>query len=506
MATEGGVRLVRSALQGQIAKIAQSALALVTSLLVARSLGPTGVGVYATALAGAGLIQVTLSLGLEDFVLVRVPWLVARGRPQQALDVAAAAARVRSTVAIALVATAALLVALKGSSLGPAGLSWSITSLAIAYAGLNGMATFGAAVRAARFHALWPAILDTCWYFAVSVGIAVMVILGQLTAFRALLLIVVAQALVVVGYVVADRDIHRRRRYKTSALSVSVASVLWANTVLGYGVGKSLDLLIIRMAGKSFATVGQYNAAFNVFALGSTLLIAAIGTFAQVGLAGALGSQDEERIARSWRRVVLVIALITFPALGFLVIRARDVLQVMYGDDFTGGAAALIILAGTAIPIRALGGGSSQGVLYAQGRQRSSLKVRMCTVTLNAVGALVGLQFLGIAGVALATGGCGILTTFLEYRAACRVTRLPLPMEGTTRLLVGTTVACLAVNWIPRISAATEVSVVVHGLIFLLIFTGLQTLLKPLGDDVELLANLPRPIRLAFAPLVRVGS
>jgi len=493
-------RLALSAAQGQAAKILQSALGLLTGLILARVLGPAGVGIYASAIAISVLVQVGTSFGLEDLVLNRVPGLFSSGRDEQANNVVRTAGRVRTVIASLMIVGATItILAGRGGSEGT-NLTLAIIGLAVMYAALSSLATLGAAVRAAHFEALRPALLDTGWSFLMLVGVGLMAVNGALTPFRVVVLTVATEATVVIGYfLLVGRDI-ARPGVTLRPFPHRAATTFWANGVLAFGIGKSTDLLLIRLSGQPFSAVGRYNAAFSLFSLAGVLLIAAVMTFSQVGLASAIGQGDQARIERAWRRAVTLIALVSFPALGFLVVQARVSLVALYGDAFEGATTAVVILALTGLVIRALGGGASQGVLYAKDRQGTSLRIRLGTVTLNVIGDLVLVRLWGIAGVAMATGGCGVLAIILEYRAARRVVRLPHPSRTVAVLGCGTALACAVVYPAPGWPGSALLTLLVHGVLFGVTFYLFQLAVKPL-DDHDLVMSLPGPLGVALRPL-----
>lgn len=502
MTSSPASRLALSAVQGQVAKVLQSVLGLLTGLVMARALGPAGVGVYASALALAVLVQMATSFGLEDLIVNRVPGLVAAGRREQARSLVYAVAVIRAIVAFALIVVA-VLVAISGwggASLGS--LSRVIIALAVIYAALNSIATLGAAIKAANSEALKPALLDTGWSALMLAGVSAMAFLGKLSAFRVIALAAATESAVVIGYyILVGREVDRTSG--RSQIPRKAAATFWGNALLAFGFGKSTDLLLIRLSGLPFGAVGIYSAAFSAFTLSSILLVAAIGTFLQVALVGAIGQRDQARVERVWRRAVTLVALASLPTFALMALESRLVIRTLYGDAFVGAALPLVILAISGMIIRAVGGGSSQAVLYAKDRQGVSLRIRIVSVVLNIIGDIVFVRIWGIAGVAVATGTCGLLAILLEYRCARHLLRLPHPTQNVVLIACGTAVASIVTYSAPVWPQSNIFTLAIHGTVFVATFYCCELFLKPIADDYELVTSLPAPVRVVLSPLSR---
>jgi O-antigen/teichoic acid export membrane protein len=498
-------RLALSAVQGQLAKIVQSVLGLILGLFLARTLGPAGVGIYASALALAVLVQMASSLGLEDVMMSRVPGLLASERQGEAKDLVHAGAVVRAATASVMIAAGAIVMAMWGPGSGARNLSRGVIACAVIYAALNSMASLGAAVKASYSEALRPALLDSAWSCLMLSGVVTMAIADMLSPFRVIALAAATEAAVVVGYYILVAGAFRGRRAATCLIPKRAAATFWANNLLAFGFGKSTDLLLIRLAGLPFASVGAYSVAFSLFALPSVLLVMGMGTFLQVGLTSAIGASDSDRIERAWRRAIILMALVSIPAMAFVALESRLFIVVLYGNSFNAAQGPCVILAMFGIAIRAIGGGASQGVLYAKGCHRLSLQIRVSCVALNVLGNIVLIRVWGISGVAASTGAFGLLAIVLEYRCARRILRLPHPARNVWSITCGSAVACALTYAAPEWPGSDIQALAGHALIFLTTFYVFQWFCKPLSSDRGLVASVPAVVRVLVAPLSLVG-
>lgn len=382
-------------------------------MLLGRAVGPSGLGEYALALALAVVVQGVVSFGFEDLVLARGPR--AGGDSEQARAIYRLALRIRWSVGVALLALGvSVWAAVSKPHFGFA--SVYTLPFVFMYAGLNGMATLGAAVQACRRLAGLSSAIDAAWAFAVVMAYAALYWHEELTTARALLVLVAAQAVASLAYTMLLRRLIAGRA--TIAFGFGESAVFWLNGMLSIGVGKTSDVLAMRLAGASKSSVGLFNAAFAANQTASTVLVQGAGTMAYVGLGSVYESGDKERTAAAWRGAVVVAMLLSFPLLAICLAFPTAVLGLLYGPGFEDAAPALVALASLMVLARITGGGANQSMLFLAERQALVVKIRIACVAINLVLDVVAYQLAGILGVALASGFCGVLISVVEFKYA----------------------------------------------------------------------------------------
>ncbi len=478
-----------SAIQLQASKLAQTASALVASVLLARTLGPTGLGEYASLLALVVVVQGLTSLGFEDLVLARGPLYGsdtrrARGLYRRTLEIRGAAIATITVVALA---------AFAGILPPPFGAGAIAFGSALLYAALNSLATLGAVIQSARVRPASSAALDATWALGVTATYAVLLVSHALTVNRALITLVAWQAAVDIGYLSALSPFFRGKRPHLSSFTRRESGMFWANGLLSIGVGKNSDVLAMQVAGASAAPIGQYNAAYNANLTASQLLVQGTGTMLYVGLGRVFATRDSERIAAAWRVTTVVGALLSLPLLVFCIVLPRDVLLALYGASFLPGASALIALAGTSLVTRALGGGSNQSILFLAERQAQVLLVRFGCVALNIALDIAIYPLAGILGVALVSGSCGVAITAIEFALSARIVPLRLPLGSMLRTVVPYAAAGLAARAILGDGANTA-SAVASAVIVMVAGSVLMAFTRPL-QPADVPTSAPRLVR-----------
>jgi O-antigen/teichoic acid export membrane protein len=427
--------LARSAIQLQASKLAQTFLALVASVVLARGAGPAALGGYATLIAFAVLMQGLTSFGFEDLVLARGPLAGCDTDAARSLYRRVLLIRVGVTIVLAAVAAAA------ATSLIPdpfAHTSALAFGLVIGYGALNSVATLGAAVQAARVRPLSSAVLDTTWSLGVTATYTVLLAVHSLTLTTALATIAGWQAVVDVGYaaIFLGMVFHTGGGAGGAPFRARESAGFWLNGLLSIGVGKNSDVLAMNVAGAPSASVGRYSAAYNANLTAASILVQGTGTMLYVGLGRVLADGSRERVAAAWRTTAVLGALLSVPILLYCVIFPRSVLIAVYGSRYAAAGSALAVLAGTGVLVRWLGGGSNQALLFLTRRQHQVLIVRGVCVAINVALDILFYDLFGIVGVAAASGGSGLLITLIEFLLCRRLAAPRVPVGAMLRMTV----------------------------------------------------------------------
>jgi O-antigen/teichoic acid export membrane protein len=443
------VKIASSAIQLQLSRLTQTGLVLVCSIILARSLGPAGLGAYATLLAFAVLLQAFTSFGFEDLTLARGP--LYGGDARKARSLYRMVLRIRCTMVLLLLLMGTAAWVLRVPDPLPGGRH--ALAFALAYSGLNSLATLGGVIQAARVQLGRSAALDATWAVGVTLTYVVLLVGHRLTVETALLTQAAWQGAVDVGYVAILFPLTMRPKMPTD-LPVATGTPprlhlalprpfgirdslnFWLNGFLSITTGKTADLFAMNLASAKSAAVGRYNGAYNINLTASTVLLQGAGTMLYVNLGNVSRQSDDRLTGQAWRTTVTLGLLLSVPPLLYCVVIPGTLLSLMYGAAYTSGGAALALLAGTGLLGRTLGGGANQALLFIMHRQGRVLSVRSLSVVLNVILDLVLYHPYGITGVAAASGGCSLLIIVLEYVFANRIVRLRIPWGAAVRVII----------------------------------------------------------------------
>jgi O-antigen/teichoic acid export membrane protein len=163
------------------------------------------------------------------------------------------------------------------------------------------------------------------------------------------------------------------------------------------------------------AEAGLYSAAYTLVAFGANLIVAFAHT-----VMPTLARLDTDVAARDrvFQRSVLQAFAIALPAGVGAALIADQILGTIFGEDFSGGIAALRILAWY-LPLAAVRE-MPIVALIAAGHERVLLRVNTLTAVANVVLAVVAVPLFGLVGAAAATAVSEVVRLWLAARAVGR--------------------------------------------------------------------------------------
>ncbi|UGS38732.1 oligosaccharide flippase family protein [Capillimicrobium parvum] len=401
-------------------QLVTAATGFLTTIIIARMLGPEEVGAYTVALSLLLVLGVVCSLGLEN----GIAWSVAAGRwsPRAAFAQTQVVAAVTGTIGVGLAAVLRLLMpnAFGGLSVG---------LVVVAAAGLPFLISWQyarwLAVALDRYEAfvLPPAIVSTLALVLCGVGAAVWevdgVIWGLLVAYVLTAVLSIADALRALPNVDAARggadDPGGRVRLREATGFGVRANAATALQFLNY----RLDLFVLS-AVASGTDLGLYATAVSVtgvmFLAPQTLAYVVFPRVAALSAAGAEGEAQRATVEAKSLRHVSLLTLVTLPVVG---VAMAVLIPLLYGSEFDGAVVLGVIL----LPGVALFGIASvlAATINGRGRPELSLRAAIWSTPPALVLYAVLIPLLGDTGAAIASTASYALNfavTAVYYRAA----------------------------------------------------------------------------------------
>jgi len=422
-ASGGGIQsgIVRGSLASLAIKLTSAGLVLALSILLARSLGPAGYGLYAYVYALVWLMVVPAELGLPMLVVRET----ARARAQARWDLMlglwrwAAMTATGLGIAVALLAGGlAWLLAARFTEAQLATFAWGVLLAPLMV--LGNLA--GAALRGLR-HVLQGQLPDLVFRYGLALVLcagAVAIGGDAFTPDVAMALHAVAAAIALLaGILMLARarppqlaqiqPIQERRAWLASTIPLALV----AGTHL---LHQQTDIVILGLFVDA-DDVGIYRVAvqasgFVAFGLQAVNMIAA----PQFARLHALGEMERlQAVVTTTARAIL--ALTALVAAG-LVLFGRPVIGFAFGSEYTAGYAAIVLLAAGQICNAAFG--SVAFLLNMTGHERTTLRAMAFAVAMNVGLNVVLIPLFGLEGAAAATATTLALWNFLLWRAVRR--------------------------------------------------------------------------------------
>lgn len=384
----------------QVGKTAELALQFALSIILARVLMPESYGLYALASSVAAIAMLLAAAGTEES-------LERTGHDENdrrvvlllRMSVLSAMLLVGIPLALLLGFDAKLVVAT-----GWLAFSGSLLSLANSWV-----------VIARRS---WSTLLSIVAGAGVSLALSA-TLLPLFTSFLVAAIFVSAGQIIAASLLLSQSVAQRKERASGAARSWrEMTNLTFAGSnLLAAVVGKQLGVLAMASAGVSTVIIGYFSLAFTLATLASGALISGIGAAAFRKMSVSESSTEVTATFRLTSEISLVLGGVP---LVFLISNAHDVLNSVFGEQYSGGSPMLVVLAGGMLLSRAIGGGTSQSVLYQQGRERVSLLVRVSVGALAAVLSFALVFAVGPIGVVIVASCASAVINIVEF-FVCRI-------------------------------------------------------------------------------------
>lgn len=331
----GTARRAASDIGGQLGLRALNVLVgLVVTIVLARALGTTGFGQWATIMAVVGIAAVVADLGLEPVTVNE-----SAADPDRERQWLGALVLTKLTLGVLLSAISAGVIVLISGSPGMrvAGALVSATLLTSGAASLR--VIFQSRLRNS-ISAAFELLFGLAWAIAI---LAVSSSGGSLAAYAGAFLSVtalVAAAQLATALRLAPVSLRAGSRYVgrliRAGAPVAVATIL----IIAYG---RLDqVLVFKINGAHAA--GLYGAAYRV--LDRVVLIPGSVMSTLFPLMSAVGAQNLARLRGLGQAAVDLLALVCLPALSFAIVAGGPVMGGLFGQGFAASGTSLAILMG----------------------------------------------------------------------------------------------------------------------------------------------------------------
>jgi O-antigen/teichoic acid export membrane protein len=381
------------------------ALTVVTGVLTARLLHPSGRGEVAAIVAWAGLVYLLSSVSIrEAFVYHECR------RAAPASQVVGTAVAMVGVLAIAGIAASQVVVPLVFDSQGPEVVATARTFMVMALPLMGYEVAIGLLEAHQRFG--WVAISRVALPASIATGIFLAWAADRVTVTAVLAIHTLSYTALTVALLAL----------LVGRIGISAPSMSLARSALRYGVrvqGQTLGSLansrldvVVMPAVVTTTDIGRYSVAVSA----ASIIMPVFGQLKSVVFAyGARrDSVDAMPLVERTLRVVLIASAV---AALLLALVAPVLVRVLYGADFGGAVAPLRLL----LPGMIFWSGTSilAGGLNAVNRPASSSRAQLMGVAVTVIGLLVLLPSLGIAGAAL-TSSVAYTTVFVLHVRSLR--------------------------------------------------------------------------------------
>ncbi len=455
--------LAKNSLLNFLSQIVSAGTALATSILVARSLGPEGAGIYSYLFWLLSLIATVSTLGLPNALTKYIAQYRENGQPQLARLVAGRILRLGIAIAVAaslIVAVAAL------TGLLPLNVSKLYLLLVAAVIPLNVIVALllGIYTGLQRFKTVLALNLVIC---PLSLGliIASLRTSGSIAGLLWVNLAANVFAAIASGWLLRHEVALRGR------LPVEVGREIRGYIVMLSGI-LFLDLVVWQKSEVFFLgwfstpdQIAYYSIAYSLVSRVMILLPGAISGVLLPRIAALHEGGAVYDIGRTYLRSTRYLAILTLPVVAAGVALAGPSVALFYGPAYGGMVAVLRLLLVSGGLAAIVGAGSA--VLYGMSHQRIILRLGLIIAVINVALDIAVIPRFGAIGAAIASSCAQLIGVIAGTYYLVRRLRFPLPAMSLFKFAGTATVAALVSGaLIDRLTLAPIAALLVGGTSF----------------------------------------
>lgn len=461
--------LAKNSIFNFVSQIVGAAAALITSVVVARSLGPDGAGIYSYLFWLLSLIATVSTLGLPNALTKYIAQYRETGRPELARLVAGRILRLGVTVALA----ASLIVALAAVTdllplrvpelyllLVAAAIPWNVTAALLlgVYTGLQ------------RFKTVLALNFLIC---PLSVGL-IIASLRSGSGLAGLLWVSLATNVLAASLSawLLRREIALGGRLPAEAL----------REIRGYIVTLSgiffLDLVVWQKSEVFFLgwlstpdQIAYYSIAYSLVSRVMMLLPGAISGVLLPRIAALHEGGAAVDIGRTYTKSTRYLALLTMPIMAAGMALADPFVTLFYGPEYRGMVAVLrvLLVSGGLAAIVAAG----SAVLYGTSHQKIILRLGLIIALVNVMLDLALIPRFGAIGGAIANGSAQLIGVIAGTYYLIQRLRPPLPARSLLKTAGAATMAALvSLALLERLTLSPIAALALGGTCFVSLYVG----------------------------------
>ena len=413
-------QLLRGGMGSMAVKTLGTLIGFAVAVVLARTLGPDGYGIYAFTLTVVTLLGIPAKAGLP--ALVTRETAKARHEEDWALMRGLWRWSTRLVVVFSFVISGLLVI---GLLLADEAIDPARQGALIIAAGLIPLLALGN-LRGAALRGLRKVVLGQLPELVLRPAILLVLMLGLLvfgywrapTAELAMLVYVIAAA---VAFVIGAwlLRLYRPKGVKTET-GYRFESAYWLRAVIPLALisgvqllNTHIDMLLVGLM-LTDAEVGFYRVAVQLASL-VIFGLAAINLVLHPYIAGLYAERDFQKLQALATNSARAILLFALPPVFVFVFFGEWALRVIFGDDYTAASLALAILCLGQLVNAAMG--SVGALLNMTGHERDTMRGMAIALGINIVLNLVLIPLFGIAGAAAATAASFVVWNILLWRS-----------------------------------------------------------------------------------------
>jgi O-antigen/teichoic acid export membrane protein len=254
----------------------------------------------------------------------------------------------------------------------------------------------------------------------------------------------------------------------------------WLTSLVEFGLGKQIDIILIGYFIAAKSEVGFYNLAISTVIILSGLTTAGLGGVALSAFSEIEKKWGLNKLKVAWESMIKLEYLLSVPLIAFLGVYAHQIIKAIYTETFLPAVPMIQLYASFFILQRIFGGGIHITAFYAMKKSKIILIARFIGGLLNLVFNLILIPLYGGIGAIIATGISVLVTVIIEYLFAAKYISKTYPYQFILKISISITVALCILS---LIKVESFISIIYAGLIYGLLLSFMFYIFKPLDKN-----------------------
>jgi O-antigen/teichoic acid export membrane protein len=262
---------------------------------------------------------------------------------------------------------------------------------------------------------------------------------------------------------------------------IGVASAI--GSFVAFGLGTQADIIMLNFFNVSGSEIGCY---FLCISLVSMLVfhLQGIGPIAQSAFSEVYARNGTNGLGNSWSTVTEVVALFSVPVYVFAIFNARSIIELLYGQQYLDAAIYVSIFSIFSCFCSMIGSGFCMPVFYLIQEKALGVKIQLLGGVLNLILNFLLIPHYGVLGVVIATGFSQFLSGFIEMLFLRQYTRMVFPFIFEFKIVISCFVAVLPIFYFHD---KGFLMFLLNAILYCVIFFIMVFILKPFKYETKLL-------------------
>jgi len=474
-------KFVRSTLWNQSAKMAQFGLGFLFTVVITRKLGKTLYGEYSLIISFCFFLSLFTHFGFENIVNTYIPKL--RDFPTKISFL------LNRLIFIRLIA----ILAACGMYLGfvnildfyipilPIGKS---SIYVIGYVASTSLGSLLSRVMVSQHQLKYIGIVNVisalyqliCAYIFLSAGFRLDTLL---------LIVITTSCLSLVFYLIPLRKTIKfpKESFDLKPL-YNFGKASWLTSLVEFGLGKQIDILLIGFFVAAASEAGYYNLAISTVIIISSLTTAGLSGVALTTFSEIENEQGRKQLGIAWESLIKLEFILSAPVVAFLAVYAHPFIVTFYSDSYLPAAGLVQVYACFFIIQRLIGGGVHVTALYAMEKAKVVLVCRFVGGLMNLILDIILIPKYGAMGAIVATGFCIVMTVTIEYAYTHKLLRHSYPFMFIFKASAAIILSLLILK---IFSVQTIFSLIGVGIIYIFFLLVVLYFVKPLNHEDQII-------------------